>query len=164
LIALSPGGDVLVRLDRSTGLRGWTTGGPTGDGAFFYFGNGTGRDGTSQPDGNRLHACSVVKIDRGFNILASYDDGDSGCTAIGKLESAVVGETPVVDGVLWAHLGITDGSPAAPVVRLNAADLTSLCRAELPPSPPAARPVSTRPPWWTSKATPMWWLLTPRMG
>ncbi|MFQ5407759.1 MAG: hypothetical protein ACE5FI_04965, partial [Anaerolineales bacterium] len=136
LVAVTSQGDVLQRLDRTNGLRGWTTGGPTTDGAVYFMGNGSGLDGSAAPPENALHACSVLRIDRDFNILAAYDDGDMGCRTIGHLESAVVGEVAVAGDAIWAqYLGSTDGQPFAPVARLRAADLTLLCRALIPSIP-----------------------------
>lgn len=133
LVAVDLAGNTLARLDRASGLRGWLTGGPTTDGAAYFFGTGSGMDGTASPNPNSLHECSVVKVDKDFRILAAFDDGTEGCAEIGNLESAVVGEAPVAGGVLWAqHLGGTDGQATAPVSQLRAADLSVICRAEIP--------------------------------
>jgi len=136
VVAIDAQGALQHTADRTSGLRGWISGGITSDGRHYYLGTGNGEDGQNSLAGNPMRACSVVKLDGDLNVVASYDDGVEGCRDLGRLKSAVIGELPIVDGSLYVqHLGSTDGQAEAPFVRLAADDLSVQCRVGLPAAP-----------------------------
>jgi len=141
LMAVDADGVEKDRIDRTSGLRAWITAGVTTDGKHYFVGGGAGKDGAGEPPDNRLRACSVVKLSKDLEVLASYDDGDPGCRKLGLLESAPVGEVAVSGDSLWVqYLGSTEGSAAVPIVQLSTRDLRPICRAEIPA--PASKPLA----------------------
>jgi hypothetical protein len=106
VIAVTDGGAVQDRLDRTEGFRAWVTGGVTTDGARYYIGTGTGIEGDSVP--GTAPECQVLALSKRLAVSAGYDDGFYQCTDIGRLESAVVGELPIA-GMAWVqYVGSTN--------------------------------------------------------
>lgn len=133
VVAVDADGTVHASADRRNGLRGWIAAGPTGTSDAYYVGLGNGEDGENSLKGNPMRACDLVKLRPDLTVEASYDDGIEGCSPLGRVKSAVVGEVPIVDGKLWVqYLGSTDGQGVTPIVQLNADDLSVVCRAEIP--------------------------------
>jgi hypothetical protein len=131
VMALNRDGTMAARLDRTENFRAWVAAGLTTDGTSYYLGTGASTDG--QQDRTDSRGCAVVKLDKALKIVAEYDDGPPGCRTIGRLESAVIGEVPVVGDTLWAqYLGDTSGEGAVPVVKLDRETLQPICRAAIP--------------------------------
>ncbi len=143
VFAIDAQGNVVHTLNTDDGFRAWVGTSLTTDGRYIYIGTAKQTKGQAGVEDTYLYGCSVVKVDKNLNILASFDPGDFACyylPYVGANADSVAGEV-VPDGTgLWAQYVRPNDAPATKgafktaLYRLNT-DLEEQCRVEFPSEP-----------------------------
>jgi hypothetical protein len=129
IFGVDPQGQVVRRLDVDKGFRNWITASPVTDGTHIYTGGGAQSKGDTETE--YLYGCSLLKLDKDLNIVASADPGDEGCRNLGKLKSAPAGEIALTKNGLWVQwLGPNEAGGIANI-SLYDHDLNTLCNASI---------------------------------
>ena len=133
--ALDAQGNVVYALNMNRGFRAWIGTGLTTDGEFLYI--GTAAQTVGQKSGNEteyLYGCSVVKVDKQLNIVASFDPGELACHALpfqGANMDSVAGEIPIGPNELWVqYVRPNDSRMKTALYVLEKDDLSERCRVE----------------------------------
>ena len=144
VFALDSQGNVVHTLNTDDGFRAWVGTSITTDGEYLYVGSAKQtKGGESQEESGYLYGCSVTKMDKELNILASFDPGDIACHKlpfVGANADSVSGEIVPDGSGLWVQYvrpnQADDSSGALEVAlyRLNL-DLEEQCRVEFPFEP-----------------------------
>ncbi len=148
--------DVVTRsLNTDDGFRTWIGTSLTTDGQYLYIGSAKQTKGEAGVENDYLYGCSVTKVDKQLNILASFDPGDFACYYLpyeGANADSVAGEVVPDGSGLWVQYvrpnqGASTRSRNGQGVRPQATpdfkvtlyrldlDLQEQCRVEFPFSP-----------------------------
>ncbi len=106
LFAIDSQGKIIHTLNTEDGFRTWIGTSLTTDGQYLYVGSAKQTRGQEGVENEYLYGCSVTKVDKELNILASFDPGDFACyylPYVGANADSVSGEI-VPDGTgLWVQ-------------------------------------------------------------
>lgn len=135
VFALDAQGNIVHALNTPKGFRAWVGTGLTSDGEFIYIGSAAQTVGEKSGDETEyLHGCSVTKVDRELNVLATFDPGDLACFKLpfdGANEDSVSGEVVVGGDTLWVqYVRPNDEGLKTALYVLNKDDLSERCRLE----------------------------------
>ncbi|GEM_PF-1029012 len=135
IYALDAQGNVVYALNLDKGFRAWIGTGLTTDGEFLYIGTAAQTVGEKSGDETEyLYGCSVVKVDKQLNVLASFDPGELACHALpfrGANMDSVAGEVPVGPNELWVQYVRPNDDPMKTALYvLERGDLKERCRVE----------------------------------
>ena len=133
--ALDVQGNVVYALNLERGFRAWIGTGLTTDGEFLYVGTAAQTVGEKSGDeAEYLYGCSVVKLDKQLNILASFDPGEPACHELpfqGANMDSVAGEIPIGPDELWVqYVRPNDARMKTALYVLEKDDLSERCRVE----------------------------------
>jgi hypothetical protein len=99
--------DTITRtLNTPDGFRAWVGTSLTTDGQYLYIGSAKQTNGTEGVENEYLYGCSVTKVDKDLNILASFDPGDFACyylPYVGANADSVAGEVVPDGSGLWVQ-------------------------------------------------------------
>ncbi|RME63430.1 MAG: hypothetical protein D6790_04705, partial [Caldilineae bacterium] len=157
VFALDSQNAVTRTLNTADNFRAWVGTSLTTDGQYIYIGSAKQTKGAAEVEDVYLHGCSVTKVDKDLNVLATFDPGDFACYYLpysGANADSVSGEV-VPDGTgLWVqYVRPNQGSAARRAARPQATqaatstlksalyrldlDLQEQCRVEFPFAPQA---------------------------
>ncbi len=104
VFACDEDGNIVLQLNTDDGFRSWVGAGITTDGEYLYVGGSPETKGSGEYE--YLYGCTVIKLDRDLNIVATFDPGEQGCYRVPYpgLNADAVGGEIVPDGSgLWVQ-------------------------------------------------------------
>ena len=143
IFAIDSQGNIVHSLTTTDGFRTWVGTSLTTDGQYIYIGSAKQTKGAASVENEYLYGCSVTKVDKDLNILASFDPGDFACyylPFVGANADSVSGEVVPDGSGLWVQYVRPNESPAVSsqyqvaMYRLDL-DLKEQCRLEFPFEP-----------------------------
>ncbi len=133
VFAMDAQGNIVYTLNTDDGFRTWVGTGLTTDGQYIYIGSAKQTKGQEGVENEYLYGCSVIKVDKQLNILASFDPGDFACyylPYVGANADSVAGEVVPDGNGLWVqYVRPNDNRMKVALYRLNL-NLEEQCRVE----------------------------------
>lgn len=143
VFALDAQGQIVHSLNTHDDFRAWIGTSLVSDGDYLYIGSAKQTKGQEQVEEVYLHGCSVTKVDKALNVLATFDPGDFACYYLpyqGANADSVAGEITLDGAGLWVQYVRPNQAPEhagqfqVTLYRLDR-DLEEQCRMSFPFEP-----------------------------